>query len=304
MTTPITTIQVVGGELAVHELTGRAPTGGEPVGGAPLRTVIALHGITANALAMAPLARALPPGIRLLAPDLRGRAESRGIAGPWGMTAHADDVIAIADAYRLDSFVLLGHSMGAFVAALTAAQHPQRVSRAVLIDGGIGFPAPPETDIDALLTAIIGPAMTRLSMTFADRDAYHGFMAQNPAIAEVLAQDEAAADDLYAYLDHDLIGNAAGELVSSCVLDAIRVDGAAVVTDAETLAAAGSSTVPTRMLWAPRGLMNQTPGLYTRQLLDSAELPETMTVQQVPDCNHYSICFAPQALREIVTAIG
>lgn len=295
MTTTKTQVPVTGGALTVHELTG---------GQSALRTVIALHGITANALSYAPLARAMPPGIRLLAPDLRGRAESRAVTGPWGMAAHCDDVIAIADAYRLDTFTLLGHSMGGFVAALTAARHPARVQRAVLVDGGIGFPAPPETDIDALLTAIIGPAMTRLSMTFPDRVAYHAFMAQNPAIAEVLAEGESATADLYGYLDHDLIDVGPGQVGSSCVLEAIRADGAAVVTEPQTLAAAASLTVPTTMLWAPRGLMNQQPGLYTEELLAAANLPQAVTVQQVPDCNHYSICFAPHALAAIIAAIG
>jgi alpha-beta hydrolase superfamily lysophospholipase len=69
-------VDVPGGRLAVHQLAGNA--------GCP-RTVVAAHGITANGLSLAALARALPDGIRLLAPDLRGRAESREITGPWGI---------------------------------------------------------------------------------------------------------------------------------------------------------------------------------------------------------------------------
>ncbi len=285
-------IDVVGGRLGVHELAA----GDGPV-------VLAAHGITANALSFAALASDLPAGTRLLAPDLRGRACSAGITGPWGVAQHADDLIAVADAYGVDRFTLLGHSMGAFVAAVTALRYPDRVEKVVLVDGGVGLPVPPETDIDALLTAVIGPAMTRLSMSFPDRASFHGLMARNPAVAEVLALDPSAADQLAAYLDHDLVAAPDGTLHSSCVLDAIRNDGAAVTAEPESLLAVRALPVPGTLLWAPRGLMNQTPGLYTEQLLAAAELPDTLRVQEVPDCNHYSIVFADHARRAIVDGL-
>lgn len=286
-------IDVVGGRLAVHELAG---------GPDSPRTIIAAHGITANGLSFAALARALPAGIRLLAPDLRGRAESRNITGPWGIGPHADDLIAVADAYQLRIFTILGHSMGAFVAALVAARYPERVDRAVLVDGGVGFPVPEGTDIDAVLTAVIGPAMTRLSMTFDDREAYLDFFAQNPAIGHAFAAGGQTAQDLRGYLDHDLVQLDDGRLASSCVLAAIRADGAAVTADPESLGAVRLLTVPTVMLWAARGLMDQTPGLYTADVLVAAGLPASVTVQPVPDCNHYSILFDQQAVTAVVRA--
>ena len=295
----MTTLQVPvpGGELTVHQLAGDTSS---------RRTLLALHGITANGLSMPPLARALTArdaGIRVLAPDLAGRACSRAVAGPWGIGRHAEDVLAIADAVGAASVTVLGHSMGAYVAAVAAARHPERFDRLVLVDGGVAFPPPPGADIDALLTAVIGPAMTRLSMTFPDLDAYLAFMATNPAIREVLDAGGGAADDLRGYLAHDIVHRPDGSLASSCVLDAIRVDGGALLTEPETVTAAPSLTVPTTLLWAPRGLVNQTPGLLTAATIDAAGLPDTVTVRQVPDCNHYSIMFADHALAEVVDAI-
>ena len=43
--------------------------------------VVAVHGITSNHLSMASLAAALPE-CRVVAPDLRGRGESRKLPGP------------------------------------------------------------------------------------------------------------------------------------------------------------------------------------------------------------------------------
>jgi pimeloyl-ACP methyl ester carboxylesterase len=273
-------VDVDGGRLGIHEF-------GPPDG----PVVLAAHGITANALSFASLARWMP-GVRIIAPDLRGRACSRDIAGPWAIGQHAADLIAVADAYRLESFRVLGHSMGAFVAAMAGVRHPDRIERVVLIDGGVAFPAPPDADVDALLTAIIGPAMTRLSMTFPDRDAYQAFMLGNPAVAETVALRPEAAADLAGYLDHDLLTGTDGLLRSSCVLDAIRVDGGAVLLEPAVLDAVQQLTVPGALLWAPRGLMNQTPGLYTAELLAAAQLPAGLDVVQVPDCNHYSIVFS------------
>ena len=290
-------VPVSGGELVVHQLAGVQHSE---------RTLIAVHGITANGLSMQPLARALrarDTGIRVLAPDLAGRACSNTVTGPWGMARHATDVIAVIDAIGAGQVTVLGHSMGAYVAAVAAARHPERFDRVVLVDGGVAFPPPPGADIDALLTAVIGPAMARLSMTFPDEDAYLAFMAANPAVAEVLAVGGTAADDLRGYLEHDIRRRGDGTLASSCVLDAIRVDGGALLTEPEAAQAISHLAVPTTLLWAPRGLMNQTPGLLTAELIEAAGLPGTVTTRQVPDCNHYSIMFADHALAAVTGAI-
>lgn len=288
-------VEVSGGTLAVHTLAGDA--------GSP-RTVIAAHGITANGLSLVAFARALPDGIRVLAPDLRGRAESREITGPWGIGVHVDDLIAVADAFGIGRFTVLGHSMGAFVAAAVAERHPDRVDRAVLVDGGVAFGTPVGTDIDAALTAVIGPAMTRLSMSFESPGEFIAFMAHNPAVGGPLEAGGEVAEDLLGYLRHDLIAGPEGRFVSSCVLDAVRVDGGAVLLEPEVTSAVSRLTVPGTLLYAARGMFDQAPGLYTKELLASSTLAETVTAQAVPDCNHYSIMFEPAALRAVVAAVG
>ncbi len=42
----------------------------------------------------------------------------------------------------LGRVVISGHSMGAFVALLTAERHPALVADVVLVDGGIALPVP------------------------------------------------------------------------------------------------------------------------------------------------------------------
>src|SRR5262245_40190305 len=136
-------VGVEGGRLRVVAWPGDGPI------------VVAAHGITANALSWAAVARELDGGVHLIAPDLRGRAGSAGIAGPFGMAAHAADIVAIADHLGAPRVGLVGHSMGGFVVTETAHRHPERVSSVLLVDGGLPLPLPPGIDVDTALHATI-----------------------------------------------------------------------------------------------------------------------------------------------------
>ena len=57
----------------------------------------------------------MPAGVRLIAPDLRGRGRSNTLPGPFGMTRHADDMAAVLDFLGVPRAVVVGHSMGGFV---------------------------------------------------------------------------------------------------------------------------------------------------------------------------------------------
>src|SRR6266498_2069724 len=120
----ILAVPVAGGSLHVG-VAGAVPgTPGVPV-------VLAVHGITGSHRSWAGVARHLgdtrglhlpPPGpVTVLAPDLRGRGESSGLAGPYGMAAHVDDLLAVLDHVGCARAVVAGHSMGAYIAARFAA---------------------------------------------------------------------------------------------------------------------------------------------------------------------------------------
>jgi pimeloyl-ACP methyl ester carboxylesterase len=290
-----------GGRLAVIDLSD-----GEPGPAAPV--VIAVHGITANGLSWLCVADELsrrrgPGSVRFLAPDLRGRADSRAMSGPYGLGAHADDVLAIADSVGTRP-VVVGHSMGAFVTAIASARAPERVAGSVLVDGGFAFPPPASFDIDAALTAVLGPAMARLSMRFDSPDAYLDFWRPHPALGPALSGPRAA--EVVRYALHDLVQTDDGDWVSSCVLDAIRADGAGVLGDAEAHAGAATAAVagvPTEFLWAPRGLQNEAQGLYDVGRIAALGLPAEIRVTPIPDVNHYTAAFDPKGVATVVDAI-
>ncbi len=280
-------VPVVGGTLAVCRWPGSPD--------AP--TVLAAHGITANGMSFAKVAEALDGRVTLLAPDLRGRARSAGLPGPYGLAAHADDLVAVLDHLGLDRAVVAGHSMGGFVAAVAAVRHPERVAGVLLIDGGVALRVPEGADIDAILEAVIGPAMTRLSMTFESRQAYLGFFRGHPALAEHWSS---AVED---YVLRDVTGEPPA-LRSSCAIDAIRRDATDTLLDEDTVTAVHRMSCPATLVWAGHGLLNEPQGLYDDALLDGVGLDrQRVTVDSLPDLNHYTIVLADEGASAIARHI-
>jgi lipase len=93
------------------------------------RPVLAVHGITANATCWQAVARALPDDCPLFAVDLRGRGHSAALPGPYGFDQHIADLRDAILALGLDRPVLVGHSLGAYIALLAADAHPEAFSR-------------------------------------------------------------------------------------------------------------------------------------------------------------------------------
>src|SRR6185312_14643211 len=94
--------------------------------------VLLVHGITGNALAWAGVVAESAGRAEVIALDLRGRAGSREVTGPWGITRDAEDLVAVLDAFGIERVdVLCGHSLGAFVGATAALHHPKRFARFV-----------------------------------------------------------------------------------------------------------------------------------------------------------------------------
>jgi pimeloyl-ACP methyl ester carboxylesterase len=106
-------------------------------GDATLPSLVALHGWLDNAGSFARLAPLLAARYRVIALDLPGHGHSGHLAA--GASYHYVDyvqaVLAAADALQLDRYTLLGHSLGAGIAALVAAASPERIERLLLIEG-------------------------------------------------------------------------------------------------------------------------------------------------------------------------
>jgi pimeloyl-ACP methyl ester carboxylesterase len=295
-------IELPEGSLAIHDLTVGAAGPDAPV-------VLAVHGITANGLSWRRVAdevdrRHGSGAVRFLAPDLRGRGDSRTAPGPYGLATHVDDLTQIASVFGAAP-LLVGHSMGAFISALAVARHPDRFRGAVLVDGALAFPVDASVDIDAALQAVIGPAMDRLRMRFDGPAGYIDFWSQHPALGPVLRGP--GGDAARAYIEHDLVEDpdAPGKWRSSCVLDAVRADGADVMVDSEAHAAVATAVdhgVPLELVWARRGLLDEPQGLYDADRLAALHLPEAVRTTEV-DANHYDVIMGEAGVAAVVDAV-
>jgi hypothetical protein len=117
----------------------------------------------------------------------------------------------------------------------------------VLVDGGVALPLPRGVEPDAMLAGVLGPALARLEMTFADRSSYRAFWRAHPALGEPGAWN----DDTEAWLDHDLTGTEP-ELRSSASLEAVRFDGTELLVDDKVRHALDDLTQPCVLLRRPR----------------------------------------------------
>ncbi|HUK66653.1 MAG TPA: alpha/beta hydrolase [Anaeromyxobacteraceae bacterium] len=105
-------------------------------GGGP-STVLCLHGFLDLSWAFHRLAPALAAeGHHVIAPDLRGHGQTDrvGAGGYYYFLDYVLDVAELAEALARDRLSLVGHSMGAAVAAYFAGTLPERVFRVALLE--------------------------------------------------------------------------------------------------------------------------------------------------------------------------
>lgn len=123
------------------------------------RPVLALHGWLDNSASFDRLAPLLPE-LRLVAVDLagHGRSQHRLAAQTHYFIDWVPEVAAVADALEWERFSLIGHSMGAGISSLVPAVYPDRVERAVLIEGAGPFAADAETAPAQLISALADEA--------------------------------------------------------------------------------------------------------------------------------------------------
>jgi pimeloyl-ACP methyl ester carboxylesterase len=98
------------------------------------KPLVLLHGLTANKLSWSAMIPTLAAKWHVFALDLRGHGQSgRAPDEQYHNADYARDVIAFLKSFS-ESAVLIGHSLGAMVSVVTAAQYPAGISAVVLLD--------------------------------------------------------------------------------------------------------------------------------------------------------------------------
>ena len=262
-------VPVKGGEIAVFQYGNGS---GDPV--------LLIHGVTSSNRAFQLFADALiARGKAPFAVDLRGRGDSNNLPGPFGMKQHAEDMAAVIDHFSWTQPDVIGHSMGAFVAAALVGLYSEKVGDVVFADGGVPLPMPPGMTVEQIMPFVLGPAMTRLAMEFENKEAYRNYWKPQAAFVK------GWSGILDEYVDYDLRGKKA-----STNPQAVEEDSRDLFGDDLIVKSLQGLQKPAIFIKAERGLQNEEGGLYPMPVLD-AVLPSypMLKLEFLADCNHYDM---------------
>jgi pimeloyl-ACP methyl ester carboxylesterase len=252
--------------LAVHEWPGQGPAS---------RTIVGIHGLTANHSCWAPMAEILSPAYRLVAYDLRGRGDSDKPGAGYSLTTHGRDLAGLLDRLALRSVVLMGHSLGAAIALRFAVTHPTRVRKLVLIDGGL--------DVRAEVLDSLAPAIARLGIEFPSLDAFLERMRGLPMFAGRWNEY------LERYFRYDVETLPSGAVRAKAARSAIEEELGSLQRE-RLWALHHRVRCPTLILRAPDGLLTATDCLMTHEEAQAmaAAIPKAKLVE-VSGTNHYTV---------------
>lgn len=106
----------------------------EALGDSNLPTIIMVHGFPFDSGLWNAQWDILSPSARLVRFDVRGFGKSDGADTHWTIDHIVDDVLAIADSREIEQFILLGLSMGGYVALRACERAAPRIRGLILAD--------------------------------------------------------------------------------------------------------------------------------------------------------------------------
>jgi pimeloyl-ACP methyl ester carboxylesterase len=101
------------------------------------RPLILLHGGLGSGEMFGPVLPLLAERHQVIAVDLQGHGRTADIDRPLDIRLMADDIAALIDHLRLAALDVVGYSLGGGVAFQTAARHPAKVRRLVMVSANI-----------------------------------------------------------------------------------------------------------------------------------------------------------------------
>jgi lipase len=253
--------------------------------------VICLHGITAQHRAFNAFARHLGPSRVVVGVDLRGRGDSAKPDSGYGLEAHAGDVIRVLDHLGLQRAVIVGHSMGGFIALETALSYPERVRSLALLDGG--WPrvevSPEEMSEEqeqeaAAVQEGLQRAFRRLDMTFESPEDYLNFWFPDRGLTL-----EDLPPDLADYYLYDL-EEVEGGYRPKASRTAAEVDSPSVSSTSPTAEEMRNVTCPVALVRASEGFFPGSDPVISDETRDAmAEVLDLRSEILVEGATHYTM---------------
>ncbi len=265
-----------------------------PGRGAP---VVAIHGLTASFVSYRGVAERLAGRRPLFGMDLRGRGDSDKPAGPYGMAQHGRDVAVAMQTLGLGRSVIVGHSMGAFVATALAVQNPELVSGIITIDGGYVPDLPVGVDASEMLDATLALRIAQLNQTYESKQAYIDFWRAQPNFPP--GEWNAWAE---AFLDYEVSGETTIKPKASAA--AVNIDIAEAFKRDEITDRLKSLKVPVLLLRAEKGLEPAQPPIYPEALMDRfRECVPHLKDEVIPGTTHFTITLGERGASRVADLI-
>lgn len=250
------------------------------------KPILCIHGITANCRCWDVMASGLSPAHRVVAMDLRGRGLSESPNSGYSIAHHCQDILALLDDLHIEKAVIMGHSLGAFISVVFGAEHPERVDRIILVDGGGKLS---ERQMAKVFQGI-KPSLDRLGRVFPSFEDYLDLMKSAPFFKSWTP----ALDTYYRYEIEAVEGGVRS-----------RIDPAHIQEERENLGKVDVSrfydkiSSPVLILRATEGMVAEDDLLLPQDVVERMvrEIPHARYVD-IPGTNHYSIVFDQNGMRD------
>ena len=250
------------------------------------QAILCVHGLTANCRCWDLIASSLTPENNILAMDLRGRGLSDKPSSGYSLQHHIQDVCCVLDSIRQERIVLVGHSLGAFIALAFAANYPERTEKIILMDGG-GQLTQDQWD---KVTLAIKPSLDRLGQVFPSFAAY----VANMKLAPFMQPWSQALEDYFRY---------ESEVVEGGVRS--RINPANIIEEVQNIQQEVPSqyypkvTCPVLILRATDGILSNDDLVLPESAVDRmvSEIPDALRID-IKGTNHFSILFQPNEMRD------
>jgi pimeloyl-ACP methyl ester carboxylesterase len=162
--------------------------------------VLLLHGLAGSSRELLPTAAALVDRFRVLLIDQRGHGRSTRRPADLGREAFAGDVVAIVERVLHGEPVrLVGQSMGAHTAFLTASVRPDLVDRLVMLEGHVAGNDDPEE------ARRLGDYFASWPTSFADVRQARAFLGESPLADAWINDLRVTAEGLHPRFDADVM---------------------------------------------------------------------------------------------------
>ena len=252
------------------------------------KEILCIHGLSANGRCWDIISSSLSMNLRVIAVDLRGRGRSDKPAAGYSIDVHVSDLCALMNDMKLSRPIVMGHSLGAYIALVLAARHPDLVDSIILVDGG-GMLNQVQTE---QFQNAIKPALDRLTQVFPSFEDYIAPMKMAPFF-------QPWTQTLENYFRNDVKEVAGG--IASLVAAETIIEEALNLQQTDFHEFYPLVKCDTLILRATNGILGPAdlllPDYSVEEMLRSLS---SVRCIDIPGANHYSIVFQPNEYRDRV----